>query len=327
MTEKQLRESLHEYLSPAGLPERRRQDLLRQIRSENAPACEKGEPHMFRPHKFRTAMIAAAVVTLLTFTVALAAGFTGYVNFKGEPVDNIPMAEPTPMPSAEPELPVVNDDTFTDILNREMNTAWGYLVDITYEDADGNGKGGSRNVLITADTPDEMAALVNGALPLPAIPEGYAFKHGHVSFACDGDSSYELAHEEITPEGVCIRYYAIPEGEAVALEYSLVLENAEGERIHCWANLGFSNSSHRFGVSEEDVVQTPAVPGMDDALLILRPDSTRLALRRMLDEPVLLWSSHTSSWERWPVDTYTTLEISVDSDTAPADVLLSMFAE
>ncbi len=327
MTEKQLRESLDAYLSPAGLPDSRKQSLLARIRAEDAPPPEKGEPNMFRPNKFRTALILIAALLVLSFTVALAAGFSGYVNFQGEPVDNLPMVQPTPMPTEGPAPAALSDEAFTEITNREVNTAWEYLVTISYEDEDGGGKGSTRGVSITAGSMEELVVMLGGAMELPRIPEGYFFRFGSVHFSCDDDSSYELVHEEFTPEGVCIRHYAIPEGEAVPTEYSLSLENAAGDIIYCWAALGFSNSQHHFGVSEEDTIQTPAVPGMDDALLISRPDSTRLSLRRTLDEPIPLWSIWPSAWERWPIDTYETLEINVDSDTVPADVLLSMFGE
>lgn len=326
MTEKQLRERLTEYLSPADLPDSRKEALLKQIRQEAPPAPEKGEPNMFRPNKFRTVLVLAAILTLLSFTVALAAGMGGYVNFKGERVDDLIMPQPTPMPTQGPEPTDLTDEAFTAILNSVMNTSFDRLVAVSY-DNDLGGMGGSRGVIASANTLDEMTSLLGDAMPLPRIPEGFSFRHGHAELGCDADSAYELVSEEVTPEGVTIRYYAIPEGEAVPIDYSLSLENDAGDVIYCSVQLGFSDSGHHFGVNEEDIVQTPAVPGMDDALLIIRPDSTRLAMRHTLDEPIILWSCQPATWERHPTETYDTMEYHVDSDTVPTDVLLSLFAK
>lgn len=327
MTEKQLRERLTEYLSPADLQGSRKEALLKQIRQEAPPAPEKGETNMFRPNKFRTALVLAAILTLLSFTVALAAGMGGYVNFKGERVDDLLMPQPTPMSTQEPEPTDLTDEAFTAILNGVMNTSLDRLVVVSYDDGHGGGKGGSRDVEVLASTLDEMTSLLGDTMPLPRIPEGFSFIYGDVSFCCDADSAYELVSEEVTPEGVSIRHYAIPEGEAVPSNYSLSLANDAGDRIYCRVQLGFSNSGHHFGVNEEDIVQTPAVPGMDDALLIIRPDNTRLAMRHTLDEPVTLWSCHPGTWERYPTETYDMMEYHIDSDTVPADVLLSIYAK
>ncbi len=327
MTEKQLRERLTEYLSPADLLGSRKEALLKQIRQEAPPAPEKGDKNMFRPNKFRTVLALAAIVTLLSFSVALAAGLGGYVNYKGERVDVLLMPQPTPMPTQGPEPTNLTDEAFTAILNGVMNTSLDRLVVVSYDDGHGGGKGGSRGVIASTNTLDEMTSLLGDAMPLPRIPEGFSFRAGHAELSCDADSAYELVSEEVTPEGVTIRYYAIPEGEAVPIYYSLSLENDAGDEIYCSVQLGFSTSGHHFGVNEEDTIQTPAVPGMDDALLIIRPDSTSLAMRRTLDEPITLWSRHPDIWERYPTETCDTMEYNVDSDTVPADVLLSIYAK
>ena len=63
MTEKQLRESLKDYLPAAGLPENRREALLAQIRADGAPASaplhQKGENDMTRYGKLRVSLVLA----------------------------------------------------------------------------------------------------------------------------------------------------------------------------------------------------------------------------------------------------------------------------
>lgn len=324
MTEQELRESLQTHLATADLPDHRKQALLANLRAEAPPAHEKGDTPMFRPNKFRTVLIAALIVTLLSATVALAAGFSGYVNFKGEPVERIPMAQPTPMPTEGPAPDELTDEAFTNILNAAMQGNMGYMVDVSYDDGLGHSKGGSQLKTLRTQDLAELTALLDSHMPLPRIPEGFTFQSAFVQVSCDSDSAYELHHEETTPEGVVIRRYDIPEGAAVPVYCSLNLKNAADDIIYCSIDLGFTTSGYHFGVSEEDVIKTPDVPGMDDALLIIKPGNTRLAMRYTLDEPVTLWSQHPGTWDHHPYETYDTMEFNLDSDTVPADVLLSM---
>ena len=136
MTEKQLREGLQDYLASAGLPDKRREALLAAVRAEAPPPPMKGEPNMFRPNKFRTALIAAAIVTLLTFTVALAAGFSGFVNIRGEKMDmsGMLMARPTPEPSPLTATDEPETDYFALVNDILLNAPTEYLVTASYQE-------------------------------------------------------------------------------------------------------------------------------------------------------------------------------------------------
>ena len=101
MTEQELRQGLQAHLASADFPDCRKQALLAQLRQEGSPAREKGDAPMFRPNKFRTVLIAALIVTLLSATVALGTSLSGYVNFQGQPVDDMGTPVPTPMPMEE----------------------------------------------------------------------------------------------------------------------------------------------------------------------------------------------------------------------------------
>lgn len=327
MTEKQLRERLTEYLSPADLQDSRKEALLKQIRQEAPPAPEKGEPNMFRPNKFRTVLVLAAIVSLLSFTVALAAGLGGYVNYKGERVEiNLPKVAPTPMP-AEPTKGL-SESEFSDLAFQITQSAPSEHMVWVLDERSGNDCGKEAHAF--ADSLSELEELVGESMLLPTIPEGYAFVCADVYLTCDYDSAYEVTREEITPEGLQVLEYAIPEGAAVAYRYSINLINLAGDRIFCWAQLNYAGSEQYFSVNEEDVVQTPTVPGMDDALLITSLDAAELKMRRALDKPITLWSAHPEEWEweSYDGDTYTSANYQVDSaTTVPADVLLSIFAK
>lgn len=322
MTEKELRKSLNDYLPAAGLPENRREALLAQIRAEGqsaaAPLHRKGDNEMTRYGKFRVALVLAAVL-LLSMTIAVAAGMSGFVNFKGQPVDDPELIYPTIIPTSTPRPGEMTADAWHEIVEQATNTAWEYKVSVEYETKYG-GKGTGRNVQRHVQSLEEMDALLGDRLELPDIPEGYAFLSGYVSMDCDADSAYELVHEETPAEGVVIRHYAIPEGEEIPTSYVLTLRNDAGDTIRCIVQM-WNDADIYFDVAEEDVVRTPAVPGMDDALLLIKPDKTELTMRRGLDEPVYVLS------EIWFTSVFEVMEFYVESETAPADVLLSMFGE
>lgn len=322
MTEKELRKSLNDYLPAAGLLENRREALLAQVRAEGRPAAAplhlKGENEMSRYGKFRVALVLAAVL-LLSVTIAVATGMSGFVNFKGQPVDDPELIYPTIIPTSTPRPGELSDEAWREIVYQATNTAWEYKVDVEYETKYG-GKGTGRNVQLHVQSLEEMGSLLDERLPLPEIPEGYTFLSGYVSMDCDADSAYELVHEETIQESVVIRHYAIPEGEAIPTSYDLTLRNDAGDTIHCIVQL-WSYGEYYFDVAEEDVVRTPAVPGMDDALLLIKPDMTELTMRRGLDEPVYVLS------ETWFTSVFQVTEFYVESATTPADVLLSMFGE
>lgn len=339
MTEKELRESLKSYLGPAGLPDSRKEALLRTIRAASPPANEKGETAMFRPNKFRTALVLTAIVTVLSFTVALAAGLSGYVNIKGERVDmpDIVMAEPTAEPphlttTEEPEL-----DYFTLIEAIKNNAPEEYLVHASYMENEVTHNTG-RSIHITVETYEELSQLVGDESLMLPIPEGFEFRPGHATLSCSESSSYELVSEETTPEGITVRMYSIPEGEAVVSSYSYNLRNANGNLLGVLMDLSMSQATSLYHVSEEDVAETISLPGMEDALLITRPDEAEVYARRPLAQPIGLWTNSHLLWEsEHAIDTYDTVTFNIYSwgklvpsdwdETVLFDTILSLFTE
>ncbi|MGN0754121.1 MAG: hypothetical protein ACI4ME_06645 [Aristaeellaceae bacterium] len=320
MTEKQLREQLQAYLAPADLPASRKEALLHQISAD--PAKERGEPDMFRPNKFRTILVIAAIVTLLSLTVALAAGLSGYVDYRGKPVEKPQMLSTTPVP---PEN-CLTEAQFDGIVNKMLNSKSDeQFVSVYYEL--GNTEWGATLPSTKRITSLEAVAdLVGQSMRLPAVPEGFSLRHASVTLLCDAEHDYELVSEEVMANGVVIRRYIIPEGGAVVMSYSITLKNEAGDVIYCCASL-LSPMDRRFRVTEADTVQTPAVPGMDEALLIAGDEGTHLYLRHTLEAPIKLCTGFSDTWDWFPYDTYTTVDYSVASTTVPADVLLSVFAQ
>lgn len=320
MTEKQLRAHLQTYLAPADLTDCRKQALLRQISA--APAREKGEKNMFRPNKFRTVLVIAAIVTLLSFTVALAAGLSGYVDYKGKPVEKPQMLSTTPVP---PEN-CLTEAQFDGIVNKVLNSKSDEQFVSVYYELGSTRWGATLPSTKRITSLEAVADLVGQSMRLPAVPESFSLRHAWVTLLCDAEHDYELVSEEVMANGVVIRRYIIPEGGAVGMSYSITLENESGDDIYCCASL-FSPMDRRFRVTEADTVQTPAVPDMDEALLIAGDDKTRLYLRHALETPIKLCTGFSDTWDWFPYDTYTTVDYSVTSTTVPADILLGMFAQ
>ena len=320
MTEKQLREQLQAYLAPADLPDSRKEALLHQISAD--PAKERGEPDMFRPNKFRTVLVIAAIVTLLSIAVALAAtGLSGFVDYRGQPVEAHQMSSKTPVP---PEN-CLTEAQFDGIVNKVLNTKPDEQFVSVYYELGSTRWGATLPSTKRITSLEAVADLVGQSVRLPAVPESFSLQDAWVTLLCDAEHDYELVSEEVMANGVVIRRYIIPEGGAVGMSYSITLENESGDAIYCCASL-FSPMDRRFRVTEADTVQTPAVPGMAEALLIAGDNGNHLYLRHTLEAPIKLWTDFPDCWDWFPYDTYTTVDYSVTSTTVPADILLGMFA-
>ncbi len=328
MTEKELRDSLQTHLAPADLPDHQKQALLVAIRKEAAPAPEKGDTNMFRPSKFRTALVAALIVTLLSATIAVAAGFSGYVNFKGESVDHSGRPIPTPLP---PALQPSEDEFIAD--QRDMIALAMEIIDasprdqLTYVSFDHNGGNSSSTStpMVHVDTLEELFALFPAELPMPKIPEGFTVNGGSAYLLCDSDSFYEKLGEETTEEGLTIQRWRIPEGEEKAEHLHFVLGDENERDISVSINLQ-RNTNHFFGVDGAESVTNPDIPGMDDTLLIIWPDRVDLTMRCALEKPVVLQGTHTLFGAHGEsTNSYPYVTISLYSRTVPADVLLPIY--
>lgn len=322
MTEQELRTALQTHLALADLPDRRRQALLAAIREDAAAARAKGDATMFRPSKFRTVLIAALIVTLLSATVALAASFSGYVNFRGESVDHTGRPVPTPMPADEEyQEDIMLTLRMQDLLNASPQDQ---LVRVTHDR--GIGFSGSwRSPSMNVTSLEELTALLPEDVTLPRIPEGYTFRFAQVSFDCAADSAYELVRDETREDGITIKGYRIPEGKQVPSMISYTLTSSGGGRISVSINLE-KGAEYLFSVNDAQNVETPDIPGMDEAILITKPTSTKLSMQRVLANPIPVVDPialHTRPDA--PAMTLTHMVVHLSSPTAPADVLLAMY--
>lgn len=259
---------------------------------------------MFRPNKFRTALVLAAIVTVLSFTVALAAGLSGFINIKGEIVDmpDMMMAKPTAKPPHVTATEEPDYFTLTDGILRSAPEE--YLVRTTYVEGETT-HGSGRPIRITVETYEQLAQLVGDDSLLLRIPEGFEFCPGYVTLSCPEDSAYELVSEETTPEGITVSMYRIPEGKAVVSSYGYNIRSADGNVLGIQMDLSMREAVSLYHVNEEDTAETISLPGMEDALIITRPDNIELFARRPLEAPIGLWMNSRNSWEGdHAIDTY-----------------------
>lgn len=335
MTEKELRESLNDYLPTAGLPENRREALLRTIRADGKPAAVplhlKGENEMSKYGKFRVSLVLAAVL-LLSFTIALAAGMSGFVNYKGEPVEPQNMVSATPMPENAQQTPetALEDELmalFTAVLNDKRLNPDDQLTILSMQDSADSATTSVSEARISLSSLEELAALWEG-VPLPEIPEGFTFFTGSAHLSCAGDSAYEPAGQESTPEGVTLTHYTIPQGKAVVTSCAIYLKDAEGRYISCLMRLMHDGENVFFTVNEENSLKTAAVSGMNEALLITSPNGNALHMNGALDAPVEVWYSDPYMWEKgMKTAVYDKVRIDVQSPYLSAEELLTMFGE
>lgn len=314
MTEKELRDSLKSHLAPACLPDHRKQALLAALREEPAPAPAKGDASVFRPNKFRTALIAALILTLLSATIAVATGFSGHVNFKGEPVEN--------------GQPIISDPKLTQrmysYLNASLNTQPKDLFTHVFPQDAAGAPGLYDGAFMEVGSPEALAALLPQEVAFPRIPEGYAFSYGNVRFFCAADGAYELVHDEATKDGIIIRRYRIPEDKRVAAIANYILK-AEGKPSISVSIMLEQGNRPFFNVNNAESVQTPDIPGMDNAILIVKPSITRLVMRRKLDVPLTVVDYTTLQSPQGPSTMeLINLTIHLYSTDAPGEVLLSM---
>ena len=321
MTEQQLREGLQTHLATADLPAQRKEALLARVRQEAAPPPQKGDSFMFQPNKFRTALIVALIVTMLSATVAVATSLSGYVNFQGQPVDDMGDPVPTPMPAEEESkdeayLRAQRMDALIQASPRDQLT----IITMNEE----NGSSGSwMQPRATVNTLEELAAYLPSEVTLPKMPEGYTFRFAEIYFDCAADSAYELVRDETLEDGTTIKGYRIPEGKQVPRNVNYNLSGEQGN-ISVSINLNHS-TGYYFGVGNALSVENPDIPGMDEAILIVKSTSAQLTMQRELETPIpIVDPVALRGLPDAPDMTLTHLVISLYSPTAPTDVLLGM---
>ena len=87
----------------------------------------------------------------------------------------------------------------------------------------------------------------------------------------------------------------------------------------------FTGAQAIYNVEDAERYITPDIPGMDDAILIVKPDTTTLNMRRKLDQPVSVVDITPGKLGKdKEIRQYHCQGIVITSSTVPTDILLSM---
>lgn len=253
-------------------------------------AQAKGEKPIMKK-KFPVAL-AAAIILISAFTVALAAGALrgfGTINWKGvflpEEMQEGPFPTPTPSPEeldrAEEEMALLVDET-TD----------GELVAVYAREGDQLMPRSCTQVSRTTPSLEALADSLGEAsawLPLVrSLPEGYELEKASLFYECRAGGNYTLASEEEKSAGLVVRHYTLSEEDRFVSGYSLDFRASDGHYVCIYVSLHIRGESDDFaiGVLEDQTFETLSVPGMDDAVYITSEEVSYLDMRRVLETEI-----------------------------------------
>ena len=262
MTEQEFRAALHRAAENDGLSSERQLRVLARMKGD--------EPKVKMKNKWMIAL-ALVVVLSLGMTAAVAAGMAA-VNWQGE--------------SAVPYNGRALGQTAGEerLLALYAASAEDLITFVKAPESQLGEMGGIMNSTCNeyAAALEEMQTWVeaDGTLPWPAaIPAGYMLELGRVGYACRADGQLELVGQYTTEDAYQVSQYRIPQEDRFVADYMLALVNAQGATLSIAVNLHHDDSARVFNTEEDSEISRLSVPGMEDALLIVSRNETRLALR------------------------------------------------
>jgi hypothetical protein len=226
----------------------------------------KEEP-MKRRHKIGTAALVAAIILVLAFGAALAAGyFSGEIDWTGRRVaeDEAPSPEPTETPAetADADAQYSEQDIFADQLEDEY-----WII----ENEDGSGTAlDCKKTFNSLETLNEF--LKAGATDFRLVakaPEGYAFRGAYCTFYFTKEivEGATVTREDIGDGMTLVRVKPGDGYLPLVASYWVDFRNEAGERVSAYANLSEVNlKDSSFGVYEGDVYESLKIDGMIYAL-------------------------------------------------------------
>lgn len=242
-----------------------------------------------------------SVIAILLALVAVAYAATEVyhrisINWKGETVSEteLPIGpEPTVAPPQDAKM--LSDEDLSQMADELLkNTVaedeYGW---VSYETAGGR-MGGARPIQKTFDSWDEFREYMNRSseLTLPAwIPEGYEFQEAKVGISCKADGKYTLI-EERQEGAITLKRYKIDDSDSVVVWYYIdYKESGEDNHYLLVSSMLIDDQEadeRTFDLTDGQSASVITVPGIDDALAIVRNDPAynRLAMRRNLNHSI-----------------------------------------
>jgi hypothetical protein len=154
--------------------------------------------------------------------------------------------------------------------------------------------GGARPIQKTFDSWDEFREYMNRSseLTLPTwIPDGYEFQEAKVGISCKADGKYTLI-EERQEGAITLKRYTIDDSDSVVVWYYIdYKESGEDNHYLLVSSMLIDDQEadeRTFDLTDGQSASVITVPGIDDALAIVRNDPAynSLAMRRNLNHSI-----------------------------------------
>ncbi len=260
-------------------------------------ANTKGE----EPMKKKLSFSFVSVIAILLVLVAVAYAATEVyhrisVNWKGEKVaeTELPIG-PEPTVAPPPDTQMLSDEDLSrmaDELLKNFVAEDEYGL-VSYETAGGK-MGGARPIQKTFDSWDEFREYMNrsSGLTLPTwIPDGYELQEAKVGISCKADGEYTLI-EERQEGAITLKRYKIDDSDSVVVWYYInYRESGEDNHYLLVSSMLIDDQEadeRTFDLTDGQSASVITVPGIDDALAIVRNDPAynSLAMRRNLNHSI-----------------------------------------
>ena len=257
---------------------------MKKIHASDTPTETKGRTR----RNVRIAVLAAAILLVLSVTALAAGRFWHTVNFDGEEIGGIEEPMATVPPDAEVIEPY-SEAQYEEAAAILSQGSADELVIIRWEDGSCESCDRSADIASTEEL-KKLLAEDGSVLTMPfTIPEGFSFAAGHVSYQAAEGNGYTLVSTE-QRDGFAVERYAVPEEGNFISAYTLVFVDASGTELNIYAQMQ-DEAEHGFGAEDGDRIETFSAEGMEKALLIGSSDHAAVFLLQPLAEPIPYTSS------------------------------------
>ena len=309
MTEQEFRERLKRAARNEGMtPERQMQVLARR----------EGDEHKVRNWHKAKCILVIALLMATGVTGAVAGGWS-LVDWQGEPLPSVETAPPY-MNSLDVNFKEPEKGQIITLVSLKPPEGENILGIVSRRD----------NSDSYASSEAELQAWVeaelDGFLPWPEmIPNEYnQMKMGRVHYAVDEYGEFELVRQELTEDGNFLRtYFELPTNHCYMDNYSLHLLNDEGQELTIKVSLSSMKRKGFFIVDDESSPVVLDVEGFDQAIAIVSPQQSKVALRKDTDYAIhyKYVEGDVDNEKREIISYYDCLEIEIIGQGSPADLL------
>ena len=275
------------------------EELKDRIHQEISSLPIKEQEENIVKKKLSFSFVSVIAILLVLVAVAYAATEVYHrirINWKGETVEEteVPIGpEATVVPP--PDAQMLSDEDLSRMADEllQKSVAEDEYGLVSYETAGGK-MGGARPIQKTFDSWDEFREYMNRSseLTLPTwIPDGYEFQEAKVGISCKADGKYTLI-EERQEGAITLKRYKIDDSDSVVVWYYIdYKESGEDNHYLLVSSMLIDDQEadeRTFDLTDGQSASVITVPGIDDALAIVRNDPAynSLAMRRNLNHSI-----------------------------------------